>query len=174
MVVISGKAYVFGDDIDTDQIIPGRYLHRVKPEDIALHVMEGTDPGFTKRFARGSLIVAGKNFGCGSSREHAPVGLKAAGVACIIAESFGRIFYRNALNIGLPLLRCHGISEAVVEGARVSCDLARGLVNVETGDSDERALQAEKLSPEMIAMVRDGGLVSHVREELLRRPRSQD
>ena len=165
LMSIEGKAYRFGDDVDTDQIVPGRYLALVKPEDIALHVMEGADPGFVGRFVRGSVIVAGKNFGCGSSREHAPIGLKAAGVSCVVAESFGRIFYRNAINVGLPLIRCKSVSSQVAEGDTLILDPGEGTV-ILTGKPS--VLQGERLSARVLELLECGGLVNYVRRRLER------
>lgn len=162
-MVIEGRAYRFGDDVDTDQIVPGRYLELVKPEDIALHVMEGADPGFAARFVRGSIIAAGRNFGCGSSREHAAIGLRAAGVSCVVAESFGRIFYRNAINVGLPILRCDRIRSVVSEGDKVVVDLSTGTVTV---PEKQKVLQGERLSDRVIRLLECGGLVNYVREQI--------
>lgn len=125
--------------------------------------MEGADPGFASRFVRGSLIVAGRNFGCGSSREHAPIGLQAAGVSCVVAESFGRIFYRNAINIGLPVLRCEGIFEAVKEGDLLSVDLAEGSVTLRLQGT---VLKGERLSGHVLELLGCGGLVNYVRQRL--------
>lgn len=163
-MTIQGRAYCFEHNVDTDQIFPGRYLALVKPEEIALHAMEGADPEFARNFQRGSVLVAGRNFGCGSSREHAPIGLKALGVSCIVAESFGRIFYRNAINIGLPMLRCEGIRDAVKEGDTVTVDLSKGTVAVENGG----ILQGEPLPPHILELLGEGGLVSYVRRKLER------
>lgn len=162
-MVIEGRVYRFGDDVDTDQIVPGRYLELVRPEDIALHVMEGADPGFSARFVPGSVIVAGRNFGCGSSREHAPIGLRAAGVSCVVAESFGRIFYRNAINVGLPILKCDRIRSAVAEGDTVIVDLAAGTVSV---PKRQEVLQGERPSDRVIRLLECGGLVNYVRERI--------
>lgn len=162
-MVIEGRAYRFGDDVDTDQIVPGRYLELVKPEDIALHVMESADPGFSARFVRGSIIAAGRNFGCGSSREHAAIGLRAAGVSCVLAESFGRIFYRNAINVGLPILRCERIRSVVAEGDKVIVDLSTGTVNI---PEKQEVLQGERLSDRVIRLLECGGLANYVREQI--------
>ena len=126
---MSGKAFVFGKNIDTDQIYPGRYLDLTDPPDVAKHAMEGADdPNFHKDFKAGDIIVAGSNFGCGSSREHAVITLTAAGVGAVLAESFGRIFYRNGINLGLPLLICPGIGEKVLRGDALVVDLEASLV----------------------------------------------
>lgn len=162
-MAIEGKVYRFGDDVDTDQVVPGRYLELVKPEDIARHVMEGADPGFVSRFVRGSVIVAGRNFGCGSSREHAPIGLLAAGVSCVVAESFGRIFYRNAINVGLPLLRCPGVSGTASEGDGIVVELREGKVSL---PGKGLVLMGDRLSDQVIDLLEQGGLVNYVRERL--------
>ena len=126
---LSGNAFVFGKNIDTDQIYPGRYLDLTDPPDVAKHAMEGaSDPDFSKDFKAGDIIVAGSNFGCGSSREHAVVTLTAAGVGAVLAESFARIFYRNGINLGLPLLVCPGIGEKVRRGDALVIDIETSLV----------------------------------------------
>ena len=111
-----GRVWKFGNDINTDEIIPARYLNTSDPDELAKHCMEDADPEFPKKVQKGDIIVAGSNFGCGSSREHAPIALKAAGIACVIAGSFARIFYRNSFNMGLPILECTDIFENVEEG----------------------------------------------------------
>ena len=120
---ITGKAFVYGKNIDTDQIYPGRYLDLTDPPDVAKHAMEGADPNFAQEFAFGDIVVAGTNFGCGSSREHAAITLKAVGVSVVIAESFARIFYRNGINLGMPLLVSPGIVEQVTRGDELEIDL---------------------------------------------------
>ena len=124
---ITGKAFVYGKNIDTDQIYPGRYLDLTDPPDVAKHAMEGADPNFAKDFTPGDIIVAGTNFGCGSSREHAAITLKAAGVSAVIAESFARIFYRNGINLGVPLLVSPGIAEQVARGDELEIDLKNAI-----------------------------------------------
>jgi 3-isopropylmalate/(R)-2-methylmalate dehydratase small subunit len=124
----AGKAFVYGKNIDTDQIYPGRYLDLTDPPDVAKHAMEGADPNFAKDFTAGDIIVAGTNFGCGSSREHAAVTLKAAGVAAVIAESFARIFYRNGINLGVPLLVSPGIAANVSRGDELEVDFEKSAV----------------------------------------------
>ena len=127
---LSGKAFVFGKNIDTDQIYPGRYLDLTNPEDVAKHVMEGSpDTDFRKDFKTGDIIVAGTNFGCGSSREQAAVALTASGVGAVLAESFARIFYRNGINLGLPLLVCPGIGEKIRRGDVLAVDLEASIVH---------------------------------------------
>lgn len=132
--VVKGKAWVFGDNIDTDAILPARYLVYTTEEELAKYAMTGTDPEFPEKAQKGDIIVGGKNFGCGSSREHAPIGLKGLGISLVIAESFARIFYRNSINIGLPLLECKDISKHVSEGDILEVDLDSGVIkNLTTG-----------------------------------------
>ena len=125
---INGKVWKYGDDVNTDLIVPGKYLELVDPQEMALHAMEGIDPEFPQRITQGDVVVGGANFGCGSSREHAPLALKYAGVGAVIAESFARIFYRNAINVGLPALECPGIIEAVDQGDQLEVDITGGKV----------------------------------------------
>src|SRR3989304_9845906 len=127
-MLVSGTAVKFGDNVDTDVIIPGRYLVLIDSKELAQHAMEGLDPAFTKKAKDGAIVVAGKNFGCGSSREQAPIALKYAGVKCVVAETFARIFYRNAINIGLPVVECKGASDAIEEGNELTVDLTTGTV----------------------------------------------
>jgi len=133
---ISGKAFVYGANVDTDQIYPGRFLDLTDVEDVAKHAMKGIDPDFASALEPGDIIVAATNFGCGSSREHAVVTLKHAGVGAVLAESFGRIFYRNGINLGLPLLICPGVAPKVKRGDRLQVDLNASMVhNATTGES---------------------------------------
>lgn len=159
---IQGRVHRFGDDIDTDKIIPARYLTTSDPAELARHCLEDEDPTFAARIRPGEIIVAGENFGCGSSREHAPLAIKAAGVACVIAESFARIFYRNAINIGLPILECPGIG-TVEGGHELSVDLESGLI---TDLTDGRTYRAEPFPPFMRELIAAGGLVNYVRRKL--------
>jgi 3-isopropylmalate/(R)-2-methylmalate dehydratase small subunit len=161
--VIKGNAYVFGENLDTDQIYPGQYLELVKAEDIGQHAMEGADPNFAKVFKPGGIIVAGTNFGCGSSREHAAIALQAVGAGVIIAESFARIFYRNAINIGLPLLVSPTISKHVSPGDTLTVDLAKGIVqNRNTGTE----LKAEPMSEYVFDILESGGIKPLVSRQL--------
>ncbi|MCE5218886.1 3-isopropylmalate dehydratase small subunit [bacterium] len=125
---IKGTVHKYGDHVDTDVIIPARYLNSSDPAELATHCMEDIDKDFLKRVKPGDIMVAGKNFGCGSSREHAPIAIKAAGIACVIADTFARIFYRNALNIGLPIIECPGASQGIDSGDEVEVDLAAGKI----------------------------------------------
>lgn len=123
---MNGRVWKFGNNIDTDLIIPARYLNTSDPQELAEHAMEDADPNWVNNKANGDFIVAGENFGCGSSREHAPVAIKAAGVSAVIAKSFARIFYRNAINIGLPILECKEAAQEIKEGDRIEVNLAKG------------------------------------------------
>jgi len=152
---ISGKAHIFGDNIDTDQIYPGRYLELTAKSDIASHCMEGVRPGFAREIQEGDIIVAGRNFGCGSSREHAAITLKEAGVGAVVAESFARIFFRNAINLGLPLITCRGISNRIKEGDVLEINLSTGEIkNKTTGES----FQGEGLSDFILRILENGGI----------------
>ena len=159
MDIIKGKTWTFGENIDTDVIIPVRYLRTFNPQDLADHVLEGERPDFTANVQKGDIIVADENFGCGSSREQAPVAIKTAGVSAIVAKSFARIFYRNAINIGLPVI----VSDIEAkDGDIISIDLSEGtLVNETTGDSET----FEPFKEFMLSILEDGGLVNHYLNE---------
>ena len=154
----TGTAHVFGSDVNTDEIIPARYLTTSDPKLLASYCMEDARPGFAKTVARGDIIVAGGNFGCGSSREHAPIAIKAAGVSCVIAESFARIFFRNAINIGLPIIECPGIQALVKEGDRLTVDLTGGAVILPSGER----LAVPPFPPFMEGIVREGGWMPYL------------
>ena len=156
----TGRVWKFGDNIDTDAIIPARYLNTSDPEILAVHCMEDADPGFAKKVRRGDIIVAGKNFGCGSSREHAPIAIKAAGVSCVIAKSFARIFYRNAFNMGLPIFECLDLWERVSEGEQIEVDGKAGFIVVM--NSNTEPLCIHPVPPFMQELIRDGGLMKHL------------
>ena len=163
---VTGTAIKFGDNVDTDVILPGKYLVLIDPKDLAKHALEGLDPAFPEKAKKGVIIVGGKNFGCGSSREQAPLALKYSGVQCVLAESFARIFYRNSINIGLPVIECKGISTAVNDGDEVSLDLEAGKIqNV----SKNQTLQGTKLPSFIMEILSDGGLIEKLRK---RRPRN--
>lgn len=152
---ISGKVHVFGNNIDTDQIYPGRYLELTDKTDIASHCMEGARPGFADEVEEGDIIVAGKNFGCGSSREHAAITLKAAGIRAVVAESFARIFFRNAINLGLTVMSCKGISQSVNEGELLEIDLATGKIK---NQSTSEVYEGEGLSSFILNILESGGI----------------
>lgn len=158
-----GRAWVYGSNIDTDVIIPARYLLTADPAILAKHCMEDIDSSFASTVEQGDVIVAGGNFGCGSSREHAPIAIKGAGIAAVIAVSFARIFYRNAINIGLPILECPEAAAAIKAGDRVRVDLASGRIeNETTGET----FQAQSYPPSIMRIIEAGGLINATREKL--------
>nr|WP_281247911.1 3-isopropylmalate dehydratase small subunit [Desulfacinum hydrothermale] len=160
---MSGRTWIFGDDVDTDAIIPARYLNTSDPKELAFHCMEDADPTFPSKVQPGDIIVAGKNFGCGSSREHAPIAIKGAGVACVVAKSFARIFYRNAFNMGLPILECPQAVEDVKEGDQLEIDLGSGTIqNLSTGQT----YQAQPIPPFMMELLEAGGLMAYVKKRV--------
>ena len=162
---IEGRIWKFGSDVDTDAIIPARYLNQSDPKELAKHVMEDERPEFLGEVKSGDILLADKNFGCGSSREHAPLALKAAGVSCIIAKTFARIFYRNSLNLGLPLLESREASEGIKDGDRVQ-------VNLSTGEildlPQNRKFRANPIPAFMQELLKDGGLIRHLRKRELK------
>jgi len=162
---IEGRVWKFGSDVDTDAIIPARYLNQSDPKELAKHVMEEERPEFLREVKKGDILLADKNFGCGSSREHAPLALKAAGVSCIIAKTFARIFYRNSLNLGLPLLESPEASEGIKDGDRVQ-------VNLSTGDiydlTQKKKFFAKPIPAFMQELLKDGGLIRHLRKRGLK------
>lgn len=155
-----GKAWKFGHDIDTDVIIPARYLNQSTPEHLAAHCMEDADVDFAKQVNTGDIMVGGKNFGCGSSREHAPISIKACGIQVVIAESFARIFYRNALNIGLPILECPEAVAGIDSGDDVAVDLESGKIKNLTKNV---VFQARPFPPFMQDLIKSGGLIPYVK-----------
>jgi len=157
-----GKVWKFGDNINTDEIIPARYLNTSDPAELAKHCMEDADPAFAQKVKKGDIVVAGSNFGCGSSREHAPISLKAAGVACVIAASFARIFYRNAFNMGLPILECPELFEQVNQGDRVAVSLNDGTITIEP---EKTTVRAQPVPVFMQALVNEGGLMNYVKKK---------
>ena len=155
-----GKVFKYPDNVDTDVIIPARYLNTPKAEELALHCMEDIDDTFVKRVEKGDVIVAGYNFGCGSSREHAPLVIKTCGCGCVIAKSFARIFYRNAINIGMPILECPEAAEEINEGDNVSIDFTTGIIeNKTTG----KTYKAEPFPPFIQSIIEKGGLLASLR-----------
>ncbi|MGB9700491.1 MAG: 3-isopropylmalate dehydratase small subunit [Thermodesulfobacteriota bacterium] len=160
--IITGKAFVFGANVDTDQIYPGRYLELTDFQEVAAHAMEGIDPNFRNEFQAGDIIVAATNFGCGSSREHAAIALKAIGVGAIIASSFGRIFYRNAINLGLPLIVCPEIHRSVDKGDLLEIDFSTGRILNKTKGL---TLQGQPLSPYVLKILAAGGIKPLIKME---------
>ncbi|MGQ9469915.1 MAG: 3-isopropylmalate dehydratase small subunit [Nitrososphaerales archaeon] len=159
---MKGRAWKFSDNIDTDVIIPYNYKARsIDSKELAEHCMEGIDPDFSKKVKKGDFIVAGRNFGCGSSREQAPVAIKASGISAVIAESFARIFFRNAINIGLPAIVCKGISKETKEGDLIEVDLGEGIVkNLSTG----KVMKANKQPEFLERMLKAGGLIEYYKK----------
>lgn len=163
-MILNGRVHKYGDDIDTDVIFPGKYLSITDPKEMAPHCLEGIDPEFSRRVRRGDIVVAGENFGSGSSREQAPLALVHAGVACVVARSFARIFYRNAINLGLPILVSPEAVAACATGDEMSIDLDQGIIRV-----NGQTFEAAPFPPELQQLIAAGGLVPYVRQELARR-----
>ncbi len=160
---IRGRVWKFGDDIDTDAIIPARYLNTSDPRELAMHVMEDADPEFPKKVSQGDIIVAGKNFGCGSSREHAPLAIKGAGVQAVVAGSFARIFYRNAFNIGLPIFESPEAVEKIRQTDEIEIDADTGVIkNLNTGET----YQARPIPEFMQELIKAGGLIEWTKKRL--------
>ena len=161
--VLRGRVWKYGSNVDTDAIIPARYLNVSTAEELAAHCMEDIDASFAGLVQTGDVVVAEANFGCGSSREHAPLALKGAGVGCVVAASFARIFYRNAINIGLPILECPEAVAATEPGQTLEVDLEAGTVtNLDTG----RTFQAEPYPPFLVGIIEAGGLIPYTRQRL--------
>jgi len=158
----TGKVYKFGSNIDTDAIIPARYLNTFDPQELARHCMEDADADFPQKVKSGDMIVAENNFGCGSSREHAPIAIKAAGVSCVIAHSFARIFYRNAINIGLPILESPQAADAILEGDEVEVDLESGQIK---NNRNGEVYHAAPFPEFMQGIMAQGGLINYVKEK---------
>lgn len=158
-----GKVFKFGNNIDTDQIYPGRYLELVKPEDIKMHCMEGADDSFSQKVNSGDIVVGGTNFGCGSSREHAAIALKSSGVSVVIAESFARIFFRNATNLALPVIICKGISSFAEAGDDLSVDLKTGVIE---NNSKGTTCRSEKVSDHVMTILNSGGIKPLTKERV--------
>ena len=158
-----GKSFKYADNVDTDVIIPARYLNTSDAHELATHCMEDIDASFVKRVQAGDVIVAGWNFGCGSSREHAPLVIKTCGVGCVIAKSFARIFYRNAINIGLPILECEQAADQIAAGDEVSVDFDTGVI---TDKTSGKTYKAQPFPPFIQNIIRHGGLLKALKKEV--------
>ena len=160
---MKGKVWKFGNDIDTDLILPGRYLVLRDEKELAACAMEGCNPDFAKNVKTGDIIVGGRNFGCGSSREHAPIAIKGAGVSAVVAESFARIFYRNSINIGLPLIEIKGISKHVSQGDEIEINMDKGILrDLTTGEEFE----IKELPEFMVEILEEGGLIPYLKNHI--------
>lgn len=158
-MIFKGKVWKFGDNIDTDAIIPARYLNTSDPKELALHCMEDADPDFVKKIKTGDIILGGENFGCGSSREHAPIAIKAAGISCVVAKSFARIFYRNSFNMGLPIFESKELADAIAEGKEIAIDSVKGVIAVA---GSNQTFTISPIPPFMEQLIADGGLMKHI------------
>ena len=159
----TGKVYKYGDNVDTDVIIPARYLNAPSPDELAKHCMEDIDASFAGKVQPGDIIVGGANFGCGSSREHAPIAIKASGISVVIADSFARIFYRNSIDIGLPIIECPAAAAAIADGDEVVVDMDSGVIeDVTTGAK----FTAAPLPPFVQEIVRCGGIANYVKKKI--------
>ena len=154
-----GRVFKFGSNVDTDVIIPARYLNVPDPSELAKHCMEDIDKEFVNKVSKGDIIVADKNFGCGSSREHAPIAIKAAGVSCVIAETFARIFYRNAINIGLPIIECPEAAKSIEEGDQVEVDFDSGMIYNKTKGTEYKGQAFPEFMQKIIS---NGGLINYI------------
>ena len=163
MHMVTGKVYKYGDNVDTDVIIPARYLNAPSPEELAKHCMEDIDPAFTAKVQPGDIIVGGANFGCGSSCEHAPIAIRACGVSCVIAASFARIFYRNSINIGFPILECPEAAQAIQNGDAVSVDFATGVIR---DDTTGQTFQAAAFPPFIQRIIEHNGLLPYLKARM--------
>ncbi len=162
MKAAKGHVFKFGDNVDTDVIIPARYLNSSDPKELATHCMEDIDAEFVNKMTPGDIIVANKNFGCGSSREHAPLAIKAAGVSCVIAETFARIFYRNAINIGLPIIECLEAAQAIEAGDEVEVNFDTGVI---TDVTKNTSYQGQAFPPFMQKIIDCEGLVNYINQK---------
>lgn len=161
--MVKGRVIKYGDNIDTDVIIPARYLNTSDPKELAMHCMEDLDKDFVNKVKQGDIMVAGKNFGCGSSREHAPLSIKASGISCIIAETFARIFYRNAINIGLPIMESKEAAKDIENGDEVSIDFNTGVI---TNITKNKTYKAVPFPEFMQGIINAGGLINYVAKEV--------
>ncbi|MBQ9023529.1 MAG: 3-isopropylmalate dehydratase small subunit [Eubacterium sp.] len=162
MKAASGRVFKYGDNVDTDVIIPARYLNSSDPKELATHCMEDIDIDFVKNVHEGDIMVAAKNFGCGSSREHAPIAIKASGIRCVIAETFARIFYRNSINIGLPIIECPEAAKAIQAGDEVEVDFDSGVI---TDKTTGQSFQGQAFPPFMQKIIACEGLVNYINSE---------
>jgi 3-isopropylmalate/(R)-2-methylmalate dehydratase small subunit len=158
-MIYQGRAWKFGDNIDTDAIIPARYLNTSDPQELAAHCMEDVDDQFVSKIKAGDMILGGENFGCGSSREHAPIAIKAAGISCVVAKSFARIFYRNAFNMGLPIFESAELWAEANEGEEISLDSAQGKITIV---ATNKTYDINPIPPFMEQLIADGGLMKHI------------
>jgi 3-isopropylmalate/(R)-2-methylmalate dehydratase small subunit len=158
-MIFKGKVWKFGNNIDTDAIIPARCLTTSDPKELATHCMEDADPSFVTKMKIGDIILGGENFGCGSSREHAPIAIKAAGISCVIAKSFARIFYRNAFNMGLPIFESKELVDTIKEGEEMTVDSSKGIITINGSDKTFTIIPIPPFMEELIA---DGGLMKHI------------
>jgi len=158
-MIFKGRAWKFGNDVNTDEIIPAKYLVSVDPKELGANCMDGIMPGFSKRVRAEDIMVAGKNFGCGSSREHAPLAIKGCGISCVVAESFARIFYRNSINIGLPIFECADAARSIEEGDEVEVDASTGLIR---NLIKNKTYQAKPMPAFMQELIEAGGLMKWV------------
>ena len=161
---IQSKIIKYGDNVDTDVIIPARYLNTSDPQELAKHCMEDLDESFVNRVQAGDIIVAGENFGCGSSREHAPLAIKASGVSCVIAKTFARIFYRNAINIGLPIIECPELYSDIAEGDKISVDLIKGEI---TNQDSNNSFKVEPFPEFIQEIIKANGLINYIKKNSL-------
>ena len=162
MKAAHGTVFKYGDNVDTDVIIPARYLNSSDPKELATHCMEDIDKDFVNKVRQGDLIVADKNFGCGSSREHAPIAIKAAGVSCVIAETFARIFYRNAINIGLPIIECPQAAQGIEAGDEVEVDFDSGIITDKTKGT---TFQGQAFPEFMQKIIKAEGLINYINQK---------
>ncbi len=161
-MILKGQVHKFGDDVNTDEIIPARYLNTIDPVELAKHCMEGIDKNFVKKVITGDIIVAGKNFGCGSSREHAPIAIKKAGISCVVASSFARIFFRNAINTGLPILEQKDLPQETKSGEKLAIDLEKGTIkNITKG----KTYKTQPFPEFLQKIIESGGLIESIKQE---------
>lgn len=161
--MFKGTVIKYKDNVDTDVIIPARYLNTTDPKELASHCMEDLDKEFINRVKKGDIMVAGKNFGCGSSREHAPIAIKESGISCVIAETFARIFYRNSINTGLPIMECPEAAKDIEDGDEVSIDVTTGII---TNITKNKTYEANPFPPFMQEIIQAEGLVNQIRERM--------